>query len=189
MANVKISALPAASALALADILAGVQGGVTVKATMTQLAALLNPETIAVKAANTTRTAVTVPSADPDLVLTALAAGTYSFEGYVLYQSNATAAYKGGVLTSQALATSWYSYIIVTQTIGTTSASIVENPRTANTANNLTTDGANVNSAHIRGTLILPSATNISWQWAQTTSDPGNTVTLAGSWLKARKLS
>lgn len=184
-----ISGLSAASALAGADLVPVVQGGVTKKATVTQIATAAGAVVTKYKAADTTRTSTQTPAEDPDLAYASLAAGTYALNAYVVYTSTTGAAFAGGIKASQALNTSICSSFVVTQTSGAIGTPTTENPRSNATASNQATDGTNYNAMHIRCTLILPSTTTISFHWAQTSSTAVSTKVLAGSWLKIEKIS
>jgi len=140
----------------------------------------------AVKAGATTRVNNTV-SADPDLVLSAVPAGNYQLFGQFFYTTNTTPSFQGSILASQALssADSWYTLMRLS---GGITAPVITSPRSATettaVGTNFFTETTNDNVVMLWGTLVIPSATDISFQWAQWVTTGGtNTILKAGSYI------
>ena len=138
----------------------------------------------AVKTGATTRVNNTI-SADPDLVLSAVPAGSYQLFGQLYYTTDTTPDFRGSILVSQALSTadSWYSLMRMSSGVA---APIVIAARavtqTTASATDFGTSTTNDNIVLLWGTLVIPSATDVSFQWAQVTTTGGtNTILKAGS--------
>jgi hypothetical protein len=136
------------------------------------------------KPSNETISSDQTVSDDSALVFTGVAAGTYAFDGYIVFTSNNTAGFTASIHTSQALATSWVTFLEANQASTTFETIVAENPRTAATGQNFTVDDVNQKTIQMTGTLIIPSSTNLAFQWAQATSTAVNTVVYAGSWMR-----
>lgn len=136
------------------------------------------------KASNETISSDQTVSDDSALVFTGVAAGTYAFDGYIVFTSTNAAGFSASIHTSQALSTSWVTYLEANQSSTTFELIVAENPRTAATGQNFTVDDVNQKTIQMTGTLIIPSSTNLAFQWAQATSTAVNTVVYAGSWMR-----
>jgi hypothetical protein len=140
-----------------------------------------------VKTANTTRTATTTLTADPDLAVALLANTKYRIRGHVPYTTVAAADFKF-------------------QFSGPASPTLVNITRRANAPGSaataaLFTDDAFAVSASVTGTVdgagsvsfegvihVGANAGNLTFDWAQVTSDAGDTIVLAGSYIEYHAL-
>jgi hypothetical protein len=142
------------------------------------------------KAASTTRTSTTTVTADPDLQIHLDANKTYWMEMVAPFTSPTAAGFKfsffvpaGTVFTGYALAVVNAAVSVYIFSSGGTAITI--NVPLANTA------GGGVDDlVAVRGTLdTAGSAASIGYQWAQNTSNGGNTIVRAGSAMYIKRVS
>jgi hypothetical protein len=141
------------------------------------------------KAAGTTRVSTTTLTADPDLQIHLDTNKTYWMELIAPFTSPAAAGFKfsffvpaGTVFTGYALVTGAGALSLFTYSSGGNLITLNVNSASA---------GAGVDDQIIvRGTLdTAGSAGNIGYQWAQLTSNGGNTIVRAGSAMYIRRVS
>lgn len=141
------------------------------------------------KAADTSRSNNTV-SDDPDLVFTALAAGTYYLMGYLAFSADGTNGIRASIHTSQALATSFYNF--GRTQVGSTAYNAVltyTNPSTTVTGTRLDDASGNNGTVLVEGFLIIPSSTDIALQWAEVNTGSPAAIFRQGSWLSLFKMN
>lgn len=127
---------------------------------------------------------------DTDLTAT-LQVGEYEMDGYLLYESTATADLKVGLVTPTGTTGSWTAYGAV---VGTAAAAqsgslyfTVLGPGATQPLGGVNT-GTTV-SALIRGRLVVTTAGTVAMRFAQNTAEVSNTIRHAGSWLHLRRVA
>lgn len=139
-------------------------------------------DTYIAKPSSTSRASTTTLAADPALLFTSVAAGSYSFDA-TFYVTNAggTASFKYGFLASGAPTNS----IVMCSAPGISSQG-QNNWLTSPIAGNFAIPAASI-GVQCWGSIVLASPTTLTFQWAQQTSDPANTTLNAGSYMHIHK--
>lgn len=124
---------------------------------------------------------------DTELTST-LPVGDYVIDGYISYESSATADLKVGLVVPSGTTGSWTCYGPPNTVSGNTGQTTypVLGP---NASQIIGGSGAGVIlAAHLRGRLTITTAGTVSMRYAQNTADPTNSIRHLNSWLHVRRV-
>lgn len=182
MADVKISALPAASSANAADEYPANQAGTTRKVTGTQLAALINPWTRVTKASDETIANDATIGSDAALTVSLLANTKYLIRGMIFFTTGATGDFKfsfTGPASPTKVRIAHHGIgggAAVLDGIGVDTAYGTESPIVGTSTDGWACFDALIENGANAGTF--------AFQWAQNTSNGTDTTVLRGSWLE-----
>jgi len=145
----------------------------------------------AVATSDLSRASTTTQTADSTLVLSGVAAGTYSFTGNIQFNFAGSGTNPGalmGILTSVSPSNTSRIYAQCGGTNGSAGVGKVDSTGTSAQTFTFNTDLTTPVACILSGTLIIASSTDVSLTWAQVTSNATATVRQAGSWIRMEKL-
>ena len=135
-----------------------------------------------------TATANVNPTQVGDLTITVAGSTSYALDAFIVY-SSATAADAVLSFSLPSGATVLLTSDALTSTATTTSSAV---ERAAVTTTSLTLGGAGVGvlvAAHVKGLIRTSTASgNVVANWAQSVSDPSNTVLKSASWMRLQRI-
>lgn len=144
------------------------------------------------KGSDTTRSATTTFTDDPDLTITLEANAQYRVEFYIHYSSTSIAGFKTAWTTpsgASGLRACWGVDTAPTSTANPTGDGRWGIHGFTTTVNYGTRNGTNQALAWETGDITTTSAGTLALQWAQTTSDASSTRVAARSYLRVERLS
>lgn len=136
------------------------------------------------KGADETVNSSTTLQDDDDLVLALSASQTYAFEAFIVYNAAAAPDYKCAFTVPSGATLYW-------EVVALNSSAVLTKFTTTSSGGAVSLVGTGADIAlTIHGVVIVSTtAGNLQYQFAQNTSDGGNTTTKAGSWLRSQQVS
>jgi hypothetical protein len=142
-----------------------------------------------IKTTDTDRNTTTSETADPDLAISSLAAGTYLIEcGLSTGFNAASQGIRFGIFGTNMSVTRGLS-LVANVSAGTTNAGVLSGLLAGGIIHNLGSGTLTTSGALIRGTVVLTGTGSIELRWAQSSSSGTNTRVATGSYLNIIKVA